>query len=330
MSLGLRPRVKKMSRNNSLSEIAAFLKGQQQLTLLCHVRPDGDTLGSAFGLAHLLQKLGKEVQVLCADPISPRYQFLSGGKASLSGEIKGALCCIDIAAPDMAGSFKEAAAKADLVIDHHPTNPYFGKLNYIDAAAGATGEIMVALAEQLGGLDRKAAEAFYTAIATDTGCFKYGNTTRSTHLAAAALMQTDADITALNKWLFQTKSKAEFEINRLAMETLRYYADGAIVSMLISLEMQQKSGAGADEMESISSLPIQLEGVAAAATFKEQEKGKYKVSLRTTGALHGGNICARLGGGGHAMAAGCSMEGAYDAVEKEMVDLLLSEWESLL
>ena len=318
-----------MKKNNSLSEIAAFLKGQQQLTLLCHVRPDGDTLGSAFGLAHLLQKMGKEVQVLCADPVSPRYRYLSGGKAELQGEIRGALCCIDIASPDMAGAFKEAALAADLVIDHHPTNPFYGKMNYIDPACGATGEIMVALAAELCPLDRFAAEAFYTAIATDTGCFKYGNTTRATHLAAAALMATDADIAALNKWLFQTKSRAEFEINRKAMETLRYYADGAIVSMLISQKMQQETGAGADELESISSLPIQLEGVAAAATFKEQESGKYKVSLRTTGALHGGELCARFGGGGHQMAAGCSMNGDYEQVEKEMVELLLSEWEKL-
>ena len=316
-------------KNNSLSEIAAFLKGQQQLTLLCHVRPDGDTLGSAFGLAHLLEKMGKEVQVLCTDQVSPRYQFLSGGKATLTGKIRGALCCIDIASPDMAGSFKEAALSADLVIDHHPTNPYYGKLNYIDPKAGATGEIMVALSEMLGGLDRFAAEAFYTAIATDTGCFKYGNTTRNTHLMAARLMETEADITTLNKWLFQTKSRAEFEINRLAMETIRYYADGAIVSMLISGEMQEKTGAGPDEMEAISALPIQMEGVVAAATFKETAPGYYKVSLRTTGILHGGNLCAHFGGGGHAMAAGCSMEGDYEVVEQKMIRHLTDEWERL-
>lgn len=318
-----------MSRNNTLSEIAEYLKGRQQLTLLCHVRPDGDTLGSAFGLAALLEELGKEVQVLCADPVSPRYRFLSGGKEWLLGERKGALVCIDIASPDMAGSLKEMALCADVVIDHHPTNPFYGKLNYVDPSAGAAGEIMVALAEELGVMRSEAAAAFYTAIATDTGCFKYGNTTRNTHLAAAKLMEEDFDHVALNKWLFQTKSRAEFEINRLAMETLRYYEGGKIVTMLISWEMQQQTGAGADEMESISALPIQLEGVVVAATFKEQQEGGYKVSLRTNGQLHGGEICAHFGGGGHAMAAGCTMEGPFEKAEEQMASYLRAQWESI-
>ena len=316
-----------MSRNNSLSEIAAYLKGQQQLTLLCHVRPDGDTLGSAFGLASLLKEMGKQVQVLCEDPVSPRYRFLSDGCEDLSGTIQGSVVCIDIASPDMAGAYKEAALSADLVIDHHPTNPYYGKMNYVDAKASATGEIMVALSEELGQMTPTAAAAFYTAIATDTGCFKYGNTTKNTHLAAAKLMEEDFDCIALNKWLFQTKSRAEFEINRLAMESLRYYAEGKIVTMLISKEMQEQTGAGADEMESISSLPIQLEGVAAAATFKEMKDGSYKVSLRTNGALHGGELCAHFGGGGHAMAAGCSMKGPFEQAEQELVAYLLEQWE---
>ena len=108
-----------MSRNNSLYEIAEYLKGQQQLTLLCHVRPDGDTLGCAFGLKAILEMQGKEVQVLCADRVSPRYRFLSGGVAELNGTVKGAVVCLDIASPSMAGDYMEAALGAAVVIDHH-------------------------------------------------------------------------------------------------------------------------------------------------------------------------------------------------------------------
>lgn len=320
---------KQMNQNNALPDIAAFLKSQDTLTLFCHVRPDGDTLGSAFGLMDLLESLGKRVKVLCADPVSPRYRFLSGGRADLLGTPEGALVCIDIAAPDMAGAYAAFAKQADLVIDHHATNPYFGKWNYIDAAAGATGEILVDLAEELGPLSPRAAAAFYTAIATDTGCFKYGNTTRATHLKAARLMETEFDVAALNRWLFQTKSQAEFEINRLAMETLRFYAGGRIVTMLISREMLLQTAAGADELESISSLPIQIEGAVVAATFKEAEPGQYKVSLRTNGLLDGGKICALFGGGGHRMAAGCSMRGAYETLEACMVKTLRQELEKV-
>ena len=230
----------------------------------------------------MLQAQGKRVQVLCADPVSPRYRFLSGGQETLTGEPEGALVCIDIASPDMAGAYREEVLKADVVIDHHPTNPRFGRLNYIDPTAAATGEIMVDLAGLLGGMTPTVAAAFYTAIATDTGCFKYGNTTRRTHLATAKLLERDFDLAALNKWLFQTKSRAEYQINMLAMESMRFYADGKVLTMLISREMQRQTGAGADELESISSLPIQLEGAVAAATFKEGEPGHYKISLRPT------------------------------------------------
>lgn len=309
-------------KNNSLAEIAAYLKGQQQLTLICHARPDGDTLGCAFGLKNLLEQMGKEVAVLCASPILPRYHFLSGGLEELKGEPRGGIVCLDMAAAYMAGLYEELAMRADVVIDHHPTNPHFGKLNYVDASAGATGEIMVELAELLAPLTPCAAEAFYTAISTDTGCFKYGNTTARTHRAAAKLIEAGFDLQACNKWLFQTKRKAELEINRMAMETIRFFAEGKLASMLISLEMQQESGVVADELEEISSLPIQLEGVKAAATFKELMPNVYKVSVRTTGTVHGGEVCGLFGGGGHRQAAGCKLECPYAEAEEKMMKAL--------
>lgn len=314
-------------KNNSLAEIAAFLAAQQKLTLICHHRPDGDTLGCAFGLKDLLEQLGKEVLVLCADPVSPRYRFLSDGQQDLCGEAQGAIVCLDVASPDMAGGLKELALQADVSIDHHATNPRYAKMNYIDATAAAAGEIMVELAKELAPLTQKAAIAFYTAIATDTGCFKYGNTTEASHRAAATLIAAGIDLPALNRHLFQTVRRAELELNRMAMENIRYFAGGKIAAMQISLEMLQKTGAGADELETISSLPGQVEGVVVAATFKEQAGEQYKVSLRTDGSIHGGEICALFGGGGHKQAAGCTLYGAYDAVEEKMVDALLKALE---
>ncbi len=314
-------------KNNSLSEIAAFLLAQDRLTLICHHRPDGDTLGCAFGLKDLLEQKGKKVTILCADPITPRYRFLSDGERYLKGEAQGAIVCLDVASPDMAGDLKALALQADLVIDHHATNPCYGKINYIDASAAAAGEIMVDLAKELGGLTLKAAEAFYTAISTDTGCFKYGNTTGRTHRAATEVIAAGIDLQRLNKQLFQTKRKAEMELNRLAMENLRYFAEDRIAAMPISLAMLEQSGAGADELETISSLPAQIEGVVVAATFKEQALNQYKVSLRTDGSVHGGEICALFGGGGHKQAAGCTLCGSYAEVERQMVDALIKALE---
>ncbi len=329
MNWGWTVPVSKMKKNNSLNEIAAFLLEQERLTLLCHHRPDGDTLGCAFGLKELLEQKGKDVAVLCADPVSPRYRFLSDGREQLEGEAQGAVICLDIASPSMAGKWEELALQADVVIDHHATNPFYGKMNYIDATAAATGEIMVDLAEMLGGLSEKSAAAFYTAIATDTGCFKYGNTTGRSHQAAAKLIEAGFDLPALNRWLFQTVRRAETELNRLAMETIRYFAEDRIAAMRISLEMLELTGAGADELETISSLPGQIEGVVVAATFKEQKDGQYKVSLRTNGMIHGGEICALFGGGGHKQAAGCTLSGTYEEVEQQMVSALIKALEQL-
>ncbi len=318
-----------MSRNNSLVEIAEFLKGQQTLTLLCHARPDGDTLGCAFGLKAVLEALGKTVKVLCADPVSPRYRFLSGGKEDLTGEPEGAIVCVDVASPEMAGAYKELALKADAVIDHHATNEGYGKLNFIDGSAAAAGEILLDLAKLLGALSKEAAVYFYTAISTDTGCFKYGNTTARTHRAAAELAECGIDMAGLNKWLFQTKRKAEFELNRLAMEQIRYFEEGRIVTMRITREMLERSGAGADELEVISALPIQIEGAMAAATFKELPDGSHKVSLRTDGSIHGGEVCGLFGGGGHRQASGCTMTGEYAVMEKQMVEALKQALETV-
>ena len=215
-------------KNNSLAEIAAFLAAQERLTLVCHHRPDGDTLGSAFGLRDLLEQMGKKVLVLCADPISPRYRFLSDGQRKLEGDPQGAIICLDIASPEMAGSLKDLALQADVSIDHHATNPRYAKMNYIDANAAANGEIMLQLAKELAPMTPKAAAAFYTAIATDTGCFKYGNTTQNTHLAAAELIACGIDLAALNRHLFQTVRRAELELNRMALETVRYFAENRI------------------------------------------------------------------------------------------------------
>ncbi|MBR6792966.1 MAG: bifunctional oligoribonuclease/PAP phosphatase NrnA [Clostridia bacterium] len=318
-----------MSRNNSLIEIAEFLKGQQTLTLLCHARPDGDTLGCAFGLKAVLETMGKEVQVLCADSVSPRYRFLSGGKEELCGEPKGAIVCVDMASPEMAGDYNELALRADAVIDHHATNQGYGKLNFIDGSAAAAGEIFLDLAKLLGGLTKEAAVYFYTAISTDTGCFKYGNTTARTHRAAAELAECGIDLAGLNRWLFQTKRKAEFELNRLAMEQIRYHEEGKIITMQITRGMLEQSGAGADELEVISALPIQIEGAVAAATFKELSDGSYKVSLRTDGSVHGGEVCGLFGGGGHRQASGCTMHGPYEELEKQMVSALKKALETV-
>ena len=309
--------------SNTIKEVASSLLSFDEITIISHIRPDGDTLGSAFALCKALEREGKKVQVVCESEISPRYRFISDGKSDIREKPFGKIVCVDIAAPDMAGeTYAEYAKNADIVIDHHATNVGYGKLNLIDANAAACGEIILKLILEFSKLDKCIADYLYTAISTDTGCFVHANTTDDTHLAAAVLIKSGADVAFLNKILFKTKTKNAFEIERCSFDTLEFFYDGIIACMLIPLEKILELNACEDDLEGISSIPIQVEGVKAAATFRQIEKDRFKLSVRTTGEIDGGAVCKSFGGGGHKMAAGCTMVGDYDTLKKQMADSL--------
>lgn len=309
--------------NNNINEIISELLSYETVTIITHLRPDGDTLGCAFALKYALEKLGKTVGVVCESEISPRYRFLSGGQANISNACEGKIICVDIASPDMAGKkYIEFAEKADIVIDHHETNPYFGKFNLINGSAAACGEIMYELISKLCTIDKCIAEYLYTAISTDTGCFVFANTTENTHRVASELLKFDINIAKLNKWLFQTKTKAAFEIQKQALETLTYFYDNKIVCMLLPMDLFKELNATEDDLEGLASIPSQIEGVIAAATFREIDKGVYKLSVRTTGEIHAGEVCKLYGGGGHRMAAGCFLRGEYHNLTKNFAERL--------
>ena len=308
---------------NDVKAIASELLSYDAVTIITHIRPDGDTLGSAYALYHALKKHNKTVQVVCETEISPRYRFISENKANIANECYGKIVCVDIAAIDMAGAkYIDYAKKADIVIDHHDTNIGYGKLNLIRPEAAACGEIMFDLIKELCDIDKCIANCLYTAISTDTGCFVYANTTANTHAVAAELLKCDIDIEKLNKWLFRTKSKAAFEIQKHALESLEYYFDNKIVTMLIPLDIIKRLNATEDDIEGLASIPGQIEGVIATATFRQTEKDTYKLSVRTNGDIHAGAVCKLFGGGGHKMAAGCTLTGEYKKLAPLFADKL--------
>ena len=304
---------------NSIKEIVAALSAADGITILTHVHPDGDTLGCAFALKRLLEKQGKTVRVNCDSEISPRYRFLSDGRELLDDEPLDTVVCVDIATPALAGKYAPLAEKAYIVIDHHLSNPGYGKYNLVDPQAAACGEIILKLADELGGLDSRIAEDLYTAVSTDTGCFVYSNTTADTHIAAARLISAGADAAKLNKLLFRTKSHAAFELERRSLDSLEYFYDGSVTCMRLELDWIRELHACEDDIEGISSIPARIEGVKAAVTFRCVEEGRYKVSLRTNGEVNGADVCRMFGGGGHKNAAGCTMLGDYESVKSRMV-----------
>ncbi len=293
------------------------------ITIITHIRPDGDTLGSAYALFNALKATGKNVQVVCESEISPRYRFLSGGQAKIDKDIFGSVVCVDIAVPSLAGKkYEKYAESAQIVIDHHPTNTYYGKFNLVRDDAAACGEIVFDIINEMGALDKTIAECIYTAISTDTGCFVYASTSSYTHTVAASLAAAGAEIAKLNKLLFRTKTATAFEIERRALESLEYFYNKTIVCMVIKSSWIKELGATEDDMEGISSIPTQIEGVQGAATFRQIGENEYKLSVRTTGGINASEVCKFFGGGGHKMAAGCTMSGNYDELKQIMADKL--------
>ena len=164
-----------------------------------------------------------------------------------------------------------------------------------------------------------------TAISTDTGCFVYASTSAYTHSVASSLANAGAEIAKLNKLLFRTKTSTAFEIERRALDSLEYFYNSTIACMVIKSDWITELGATEDDMEGISSIPTQIEGVLAAATFRQIGENEYKLSVRSTGLINASKVCAFFGGGGHKMAAGCTMQGDYNSLKKLMADKLYED-----
>ena len=309
--------------SNKINKIVDKLLSFEEVSIITHIRPDGDTLGSAYALYHALTKIGKKATVVCDNEISPRYRFLSNEQAVIRNECKGSIVCIDIAAPGMAGkTYCSYAENADIVIDHHPTNSGYGKLNLIRSEAAACGEIVYDLICEFCTIDKTIANCLYTAISTDTGCFVYSNTSAYTHKVAGKLIEAGADISYLNKKLFRTKSPAAFEIERRALDSLEYFHNNKIACMLIKSDWLTELNATEDDIEGLSSIPNQIEGIEASATFRQISANEYKLSVRSSGTIDASIVCKSFGGGGHKMAAGCTMVGDYKELKRIMADRL--------
>ena len=162
----------------------------------------------------------------------------------------------------------------------------------------------------------------YVAVSTDTGCFQYSNTTADTHRVAAALMETGMDVFSLNKRHFRTKSWARLQVERLLTERMHRYEDGKIAVAPVSLSLMDEAGATEEDMEDIAAFLGQIEGVETSVTIRGLAEGGCKLSVRTSGGLNATKVCARLGGGGHAAAAGCTVSGTLVEAEAAILDAI--------
>lgn len=313
-------------------EAASALKEADNIVVISHLRPDGDTLGSAFALVTALKSIGKTACVLCHSPITPKYQLLTNGKEHLEAEFKPEfVVSVDVADTQLFGkTLHSYIGKVDLVFDHHPTNSGFGKMNVIDPTSSSTGEIILHLIEEMQiEITPTIADFIYIAISTDTGCFRYSNTNANTFRAAAKLAELGADIANINRRFFEIRTRSQIEIERMAMERLRFYRDGSIAVIVVSLDMIKTTEATEDDVEGLSTFPRRILGVEVGITLREISSNEFKISARSNGLVDVAEVCKTFGGGGHKKAAGCTIKGNIDDIEKNIVETICEAFEAV-
>lgn len=302
------------------NECLRLLQENNEFLVISHERPDGDTLGCAFALCETLKLMGKKRAFLCADEVTSDFSYMTDGFENDKVE-NPFIICVDVADAMLMGDLaEEYTQKIDLCIDHHMSNTFFAKNTYLVNKASAC-EIIYDLARSLPvEVNKYIRNCIYTGVSTDTGCFRYQNTTAETFKTAAELMEKGVDSNKINKLMFETKTKSFLELEMLARETLEYHFEDRCAIITITQDMYEKSGSSEHECYSITALPRQIEGVLVGAVIKEKENGKLSISVRTDDGIDASEICGRLGGGGHKGAAGCRPDCSYEEARKLLLE----------
>ena len=313
----------RLTRNDT----AAFLKEHDHYAILTHRRPDGDTLGSAAALCRCLRAMGKTAHILENPEISDRFRWLHEGLTKAEAAEEDTIVSVDVASPNMLGAaFSRYLDRVTLRIDHHASATSFTELELVDAGAGACAEIIYDLTEALEVTpDAAMADALYVGTSTDTGCFRFSNTTAHTFRVAAACAAAGARVYDLNQALFETNTLGRLKIQSWIVENLKVLACGSMAIVAIPKAVEESIGVTEDDMDNISSFPRTLSGVCMAATLRQSAEEEIKLSVRAIPGYDATLVASRFGGGGHKGAAGATLhmplKDAADAVEKAMLQL---------
>ncbi|MDD7380001.1 MAG: bifunctional oligoribonuclease/PAP phosphatase NrnA [Succiniclasticum sp.] len=309
-----------MTKSCTLTETADLLRKAQKIVIVSHVSPDGDTLGSGLALMHALRSLGKEVTLNVDDMIPSAYAFLPGireyrrfaPEETIAADL---LVIVDASSADRAGNAL-TVVKAPLVlnIDHHKTNTRFADCLYLDADAAATAEIMYDLLQTMQvPLTEAIATCIYEGLYTDTGSFKYSNTTAHTLRTAAALLEFGIDPSEISDNM-EVKSRSQIEMLQKVLGTLTFCQDGKVAYVEIAPELYDPDV----DTDVFVSYPRYIEGVEIALLFKQVDENLTRVSFRSKG-RDVAELAVTFGGGGHHRAAGCSIYAPLKVAEQKVL-----------
>ena len=304
-----------MTEQLNVQQMAEKLCAADNILILCHKNPDGDTVGCGSALCYAFKALGKTAAVLCSDTIPSRYSFTA--PALFRGEFEPkTVVAVDVASVQLFGennNVPQYTRHIDLCIDHHAGNSGYADFTLLDGGAAAAAELLYEIICAMGvEITPHIADCLYTGLSTDTGCFRFSSTTANTHIIAAKLIEAGAQVEELNTRLFDTKPRERMEAERIARNHLEYYLDGRCALMYLTRDEIEQSKVDPADLEELTSLPISIEGVKVGIMLRQQPGGSYRISVRTARGVDACAIARRLGGGGHTRAAGCELLGNLD------------------
>ena len=307
------------------AEAAGFLLVNDNFCILTHRRPDGDTVGSAAALCLGLRKLGKRAWVLHNEEITDRFGWLVEGLTKEAVEENDIVVSVDVASPGMLPKcFAPLAEKCRLRIDHHGSATSFTPEELVDADSASCAELVCDVLAILGvEMDKNIAEAVYVGMSTDTGCFRFANTTAHSFTVAAFCAKAGADIYGLNQQLFETNSLPKLRMHAWMIENMKLLDDGKLAVVAIPRAVEDLLGVTDDDMDNISSYPRTVAGVRMAATLRQTKDGETKLSVRAVPGYDAAAVCAYFGGGGHKGAAGASTHMGLEEAAKKVEELML-------
>lgn len=287
--------------------VAELLQEKDNILILTHKNPDGDTLGCGVALCRVLQGLGKNARVENSDIIPKRYSYLFEDLKVMDFEPEF-IVAVDVADTKLLGERLEGlySDRVDLCIDHHGSNREFAKELYLRSEDGAASLSLYRIIKKMGvPVTPQIATALYTGLSTDTGCFRYSNASSECYRVAAELIDSGADSARINVLMFETKPLSYFRLLTEVLAGMRTFCDGRVIVLKVTRDMFDRTGATPDQCDAIAAMSRQVEGALCGITMKEKQGGGYKLSLRTHEPLDAAQLCGLLGGGGHARAAGC-------------------------
>ncbi|NCO83049.1 MAG: bifunctional oligoribonuclease/PAP phosphatase NrnA [Nitrospirae bacterium CG_4_10_14_3_um_filter_44_29] len=308
-------------------ELLHFLKKENNFIIAAHISPDGDALGSSIALSMALESLGKKTIVYDKDAVPEFYKFLPGNER-FTDSIQNSsrfirdkiqnLILIDCNDAERA-EIEKLQFASSAVIDHHETARNFGDIKWIDPKSPATGLMIFYLIKALGAdVTKEIAANLYTAIAVDTGTFRYSNTTPEVLRASAELVEAGADPSYIAENIYETWTSNRFRLLLKALNTLEIYKDIAVTH--VTLEMFRETGAAIADTENFPGYPRMLKSIRVSALFREIENNHYKVSLRSKGSgINVAKIAEMFGGGGHRNAAGYKIRSDFNAAKEALL-----------